>query len=270
MLFLARPAPQRMSHPLPILFYHSVGTAKSTPVRVFQQHMRHLKEAGHVPIGLKQFAAILENRADPAPRQVLITFDGDCRSLYLNAWPVLRQFGFPAALFVTVGAIQTSSGGPRPGDSLNWRELREMQDGGGIDIQSRGYSKGSFRPGIRFGGRWRRNKVRGELEIARLVLAENLSLAPEALNHLAWPDGYCDEELEYLASALGFTHQYIVRRGAVTRHGCTERLPRLCCDNLPLDSFTHQLRWLSHRNGARVVNLAGAIRRWSLGQSTYS
>jgi biofilm PGA synthesis lipoprotein PgaB len=273
MLFISRPAFQRMNHPLPILLYHSVGEpggTKSTPVRAFQRHMQHLKDAGHAAIGLEQFGAILEGRAEPAPRQVLITFDGGCRSVYRTAWPILQQHGFRAALFVTVGKIQPEGGRTKQGNTLNWQDLREMQGHGGFDIQSRGYSEGSFRPGIRFGGRCRRDKVRGDLEIARLVLSENLGLAPESLNHLAWPEGYCDEELERVASSLGHTHQYIVQRGAVTRHGSTDRLPRLCCDNMPLDAYAHHLRWLSHRNGAHVVNLAGAMRRWSRSQLAYS
>lgn len=273
MLFVSRPAPQRMIHPVPILLYHSIGlprAANSTPVRVFQQHMKHLQDSGYTAIGLEQFAAILDGRATPSPRQVLITFDGACRSIYGAAWPILRRHGFRAALFATVGRIREANGNGREPMHLSWQDLRDLKIHGGFDIQSRSYSEGSFRPGIRFGGRCRRDKVRGDLNIARLVLAEKLDLAPESLNHLAWPEGYCDEELEHVAEALGFTHRYIVQRGAVTRHGSTDRLPRLCCDHMPLDTFAHNLRWLSHRNSAHMLNLAGAMRRWTGSRLAYS
>jgi peptidoglycan/xylan/chitin deacetylase (PgdA/CDA1 family) len=273
MFFISRPALQRMIHPVPILLYHSVGVSgaeHSTPVRVFQHHMRHLKEAGHTAIGLERFGAILEGRAASAPRQVLITFDGGCRSVYRTAWPILRQYGLRGALFVTVGKVRAGGGQDRDPACLSWEELRDLKVYGGFDIQCRSYSEGSFHPGIRFGGRCRRDKVRADLETARRVLSENLELAPESLKHLAWPKGYCDEELELVANSLGFTHQYLIQRGAATRHGATGRLPRLCCDKLPPDSFAHQLRWLSHRNSAHVVNLAGAMHRWSRSQPAYS
>lgn len=273
MLFLSRPAPNRMVHPVPILLYHSVGlprTAKSTPARLFQQHMKYLKDAGYTAIGLERFDAILAGRAKSSPRQVLITFDGACRSIHRAAWPILRRHGLHASLFATVGKIRDGSGTDREPLRLAWQDLRDLKAEGGFDIQSRSYSEGSFRPGIRFGGRCRRDKVRGDLEIARLVLSEKLDLAPESLNHLAWPEGYCDEELEHVAAALGYTHQYIVQRGAVTRLGSTDRLPRLCCDNMPMETFAHNLRWLSHRNAAHVVNLAGAMRRWPQSQLAYS
>lgn len=273
MSLLSRPAPQRLAFPIPILLYHSVGqprVANSTPVRVFQQHMQHLQDSGFRSIGLERLGAILEGRAEASARQVLISFDGACRSIHRQAWPILRRHGCRAALFATVGKIRNRDDRGREPRHLCWEEVRELKDDGGFDIQSRGYCEGSFRPGVRFGGRCRRIKVRGDLDIARLILAENLAVAPESLTHLAWPEGYCDEELRHVAEVLGFTHQYIVQRGAVTRHGSTDRLPRLCCDNMPLDSFAHHLRWLSHRNAAHVVNLAGAMRRWSQSRLAYS
>jgi peptidoglycan/xylan/chitin deacetylase (PgdA/CDA1 family) len=266
MLLLPSFAAQRMKHPVPILLYHAVseaGVPGSTPVAVFRGHMEFLEDAGYETLGLSRFEAIVEGREESSPRHVLITFDGCFRSLYSAVWPVLREHGFSATMFVPAGTVQRDDSPSRRRERLNWRELQEMRSGGGIDIQCRGYSEGSFRPGVRFGGRWRCDRVRSDLAIAREALAKNLDIPAESLHHLAWPGGYRDTELDQLAAELGFRHRYVVWRGAVTRHGATDRLPRLRCDGLSERGFARQLRWLSHSGGAEMANFAGTLRSWS-------
>lgn len=67
----------------------------------FAQQMRWLAQAGFQAITLKQLYQhwFAPHRPLP-PRPVVITFDDGYRSVYDNAFPVLKQLGFPATVFV--------------------------------------------------------------------------------------------------------------------------------------------------------------------------
>jgi peptidoglycan/xylan/chitin deacetylase (PgdA/CDA1 family) len=61
-------------------------------------------------------------------RAVVISIDDGHRSAYRIAYPLLKEFGFPATLFIYSEYID--NGG------LRWRELKEMAESGLITVQS--------------------------------------------------------------------------------------------------------------------------------------
>ena len=67
----------------------------------------------------------LRNKKTLPERTVTITFDDAYLSIYTNAFPILREHGFPFTIFVT----------PTPVDKnyqkfLSWEQLREMTEAG--------------------------------------------------------------------------------------------------------------------------------------------
>ena len=56
-----------------------------------------------------------------------ITVDDAFRSFLTGAVPLLREYGYPATLFVNSGEMD----GP---DYLSWEELRRLAQGGSIEI----------------------------------------------------------------------------------------------------------------------------------------
>ena len=88
---------------LPILTYHSLDTAGSvisTHPDQFRAQMRQLHETGWRVISLGELIRLLQDRQPLPPRTAVITFDDGYRNLYELAWPVLREHGFPATVFV--------------------------------------------------------------------------------------------------------------------------------------------------------------------------
>lgn len=106
----------------------------------FRRQMAYLKWAGYRVIGLGDLVERL-GKEETMPRgTVAITFDDGFRDNFENAWPVIKRYDFPAAVFVVSGLAGRTNewmeekGSPRR-ELASWEELREMADGG-IEIGS--------------------------------------------------------------------------------------------------------------------------------------
>ena len=95
-----------------ILAYHRVepqrlddGMTVSRPV--FEAQLRHLKQRYRV-IPLDDVATLLTGECLPARGLVVITCDDGYRDNYEVAWPLLKRYGLPATIFLTVGGVDRS------------------------------------------------------------------------------------------------------------------------------------------------------------------
>jgi peptidoglycan/xylan/chitin deacetylase (PgdA/CDA1 family) len=135
---------------IPILMYHQVsrlqdGTGSLTdcvsPER-FEDQMRALSEAGYRVVSL----AHLVNGGDrfeicPPRRQlVVLTFDDGLRDQFVNAYPILRRYGFSATFFLVAGHVGTEGMGRLP---ISWDEARALADNG-MEIGSHSFSHRSL------------------------------------------------------------------------------------------------------------------------------
>ena len=104
----AFPFVERRKHPnYQILLYHRVNDDRDpffggVPVKVFERQMEMLTNYFNV-LPLEELMERV-TKADVPPNAIAITFDGyyDC---YENAFPVLRQFGIPATVFVVTAVL---------------------------------------------------------------------------------------------------------------------------------------------------------------------
>ena len=74
----------------------------------FKLHLQLLKEKGNV-ISFKELISRLVNQQYVEPNTVVITFDKGHHSIYKNALPLLKEFGFTATLFVPTVYIGTEN-----------------------------------------------------------------------------------------------------------------------------------------------------------------
>jgi peptidoglycan/xylan/chitin deacetylase (PgdA/CDA1 family) len=120
-----------------ILNYHSVRPAHAyaTTPADFRAQLSYLKNNFSV-ISLSEFHA-LRSRGIPLPaKSAVITFDDGFQDNYQYAYPVLRELGFPATIFLATGFINGEVDITRGWqdycglDPLKWSQILEMSQSG--------------------------------------------------------------------------------------------------------------------------------------------
>lgn len=180
---------------LPVLLYHHVGAKVSGPAsgltvpsEQFAAQMRWLKRHGYAGISARQWWTWLRGGAPLPPKPVLLTFDDALADLAEHAFPVLREHGFSATVFVVTQQV---------GKSNTWSEL----DPGTLRCLDAAQIREWARQGIEFGahsrthpdlttlsGKALEEEVRGSRdELARLLGAP--------VNTFAYPFGYLNDSV---------------------------------------------------------------------------
>jgi peptidoglycan/xylan/chitin deacetylase (PgdA/CDA1 family) len=120
---------------VPIFMYHSVSEnlfGRSHPFNqintspsVFAMQMRWLRQAGYRTVDLSEMLAALEAGKDVS-KAFVITFDDGYQDFYTDAFPVMKQCGFSATVFLTTDRIRDTSVRMEGANYLTWREVREL------------------------------------------------------------------------------------------------------------------------------------------------
>lgn len=199
-----RPArAEGQSFQLPILMYHRVapgGSAAMQRYRVhpdeFEQHLRTLRQLGYRAIGFSEWADAAINQQPLPGRAVMLTFDDGYLDFYTHAWPLLREYGFGAMVFLVAQRVgSTNAWDAAYGETLrlmDWRHVLELQ-----------------RAGIQFGAHTCTHPFLTSLSPTEIVdeLARSRAILVEQLGHcdsLAYPFGDADEVVHHLAGACGY------------------------------------------------------------------
>jgi peptidoglycan/xylan/chitin deacetylase (PgdA/CDA1 family) len=141
----------RVSHGLriPILMYHSISDTKedgvhpyyqiNTSPRVFAEHMRFLHENNYSVISLSEAVTLLSvststtqplNHSTNLARFAVLTFDDGYMDFFASAFPILKNYGFTATVFLPTAFIDKSVPGLKGKEHLSWSEVRELQEEG--------------------------------------------------------------------------------------------------------------------------------------------
>lgn len=208
---------------VPILLYHRFGpvAADSMTVRtaVFEAHLKYLQAKGFEVISLKELLSMLSGAGVPADRRcVVLVADDAHRSVYTEAFPLLKKYGVPMTLFVYPSAVSNAA------YAMTWEQLREVQASGLCDIQSHTYWHPNFK------------KEREKLPVAEFEKLVQLQFVKSknalerklggTVDLLAWPFGIYDPWLMEKAAAAGYSAAFSIERRPATTRDHPMALPR--------------------------------------------
>ena len=183
-----------------VLIYHHVDaeTPASTSVtpELFGEHLDYLVEGGYRAWPLAVLVDSLRSGAPVPDRTVAVTFDDGYRSVYTQAYPRLRELGWPFTVFVCPAAIDQ-----RQGPVLTWDQMREMAAAGATVANHGLYHNHLQRRAAGESDEAWRQRTRGELLEAQRRIAKEMGEAPALF---AYPYGEYDPDLQELIGDLGW------------------------------------------------------------------
>ncbi|MCX5687885.1 MAG: polysaccharide deacetylase family protein [Candidatus Omnitrophica bacterium] len=118
---------------VPIIMYHNIdensdSSRLSVSPESFKTQMNFLKNQHYNVVKLEDLSGILKGNKFP-PKTIAITFDDGYKNNYFNAYPVLKQLGLHATIFIIPALVGTD-------DYLTWKQILEMYESGFIEIGS--------------------------------------------------------------------------------------------------------------------------------------
>jgi peptidoglycan/xylan/chitin deacetylase (PgdA/CDA1 family) len=191
---------------VPILVYHNLADrARGRMVMAaaaFEQQMRYLSAQGYRVDSMADFLAWIQLGRQLPRRAVVLTFDDGYRTFRQHAYPILKELGFSATLFVYTDYVGAGR------NALSWEDLRQLA-AEGFDVQAHSKTHADLK----------RNPGESDAQYARRLtqeLQDPQDLFQRQLGRrsriLAYPYGSWDEELLSGAREAGYVAAFSVRR----------------------------------------------------------
>jgi len=207
-----------------VLGYHDFSkTKKATQMLLstakFRKQMQAIRELGLKVITMEDFLAWKRGEKTIADKSVLITIDDGWKSVYTDAFPVLKEFGYPFTLFLYTNYVD---GG---GSALTSEMIKEMQ--------KHGCSVGSHSVSHPYPAAVKAERAKGsdtyaaylkkEFGESRKILKQKFGTA---VTTYAYPGGFFTGEMLPIANEAGYECLFTVLPGKVTRATSSFTLPR--------------------------------------------
>ncbi|TPD59768.1 chitin deacetylase [Emcibacter nanhaiensis] len=198
-----------------VIMYHRFGEDKypSTNITLeqFRAHIEELKQEKYNVVPLSEIIEAFENKTPLPTRTVAITIDDAYLSIYENAWPILREAGFPFTLFTSSEPVDLKVDG-----YMTWDQIREMNQDPLVSIGHHGHSHEHLL-------RMTPGQVKQDLETASARYKAELGYVPDIL---AYPFGEYSAEIEELARSLGLKAGFGQHSGTASSRLDIFALPR--------------------------------------------
>ncbi|MBF0501221.1 MAG: polysaccharide deacetylase family protein [Candidatus Riflebacteria bacterium] len=191
---------------IPSLCYHQIlPTAKGlyeTSTADFRKQLDFLKSSQFQSINSDDLLIILSGKSGNVKKPILLTFDDGYVSVFTQALPIMREYGFVGVACIYPEFIGSGGG-------MSWKQLKQLQEEGwSVECHTMSHAdiaKGSIDPKLR--------DAFFEKEIAR-----SRHIIDEHLNHpvkfIVWPYGIYTEASEAFARSIGYLGALTVDGGA--------------------------------------------------------
>ncbi len=207
-----------------ILGYHDFSkTKKATemliPTDKFRKQMQAIHDLGLNVITMEEFLAWKRGEKKVADKSVVITIDDGWKSVYTDAYPVLREFGYPFTVFLYTNYVD---GG---GSALTTEMIKEMQQ--------YGCTVGSHSVSHPFPAAVKKERIKGskkfsaylkqEFDESRKILRKKFK---GDVTTYAYPGGFVTGEMLPVATESGYECLFTVLPGKATRTTSNFTVPR--------------------------------------------
>lgn len=198
---------------IPVLMYHSITDNDKRIFKVtkdnFYEQMKYLKDNGFSVLSMDEVYDHLKNHKSFKDKSIAITFDDGYKDNYDNAYPILKEFGINATIFVVTDYLDSSA-------YLSVDEIKEMQLNN-IDIESHTTNHA---------------KLDKLTEIDRInTLKDSKTYINEVLNkdvkYIAYPYGRCNKEVVRDAYLEGYKMSFTTKSGHATGRDDLNQLKRV-------------------------------------------
>jgi peptidoglycan/xylan/chitin deacetylase (PgdA/CDA1 family) len=191
---------------VPILCYHNLGAESKGRLLMsaskFEEQMRYLKANGYRVISLSEFVEFMRQTRQLPQKSVVLTFDDGYRSFRQYAYPILKELGFTATLFVYTDYVGAGR------NALSWQDLRDLS-AEGFDVEAHSKSHGDLRHGAGEPDAQYARRMQAELGQPQDLFKRNMGGARPII---AYPYGSWDESLLGRLAEYGYVAGFSVRR----------------------------------------------------------
>lgn len=216
----AAPAPTAKAMPVPhdqtrvaVLGYHNFSeTAPVTEMLMrtseFREQMETIRRLGYTVISMQEFLEWRFGARELPAKCVLITLDDGWKSVYTDAYPILKEYGYPFHVFLYTQYISGR------GDSMSPAQIKEMQ--------RHGASVGSHSTSHLYPKSWKDKEAEGPEAYDKLVDRElgdsikKLSQLFGPVNTYCYPGGYFTQPMLDRLPGYGCVAAFTVIPGKVT------------------------------------------------------
>jgi peptidoglycan/xylan/chitin deacetylase (PgdA/CDA1 family) len=178
----------------PILLYHSIsgpgGNAGAPAISkdILARQLEYLKKNGYEPVYLDTVIRTFKNKKKVPANWVVLTFDDGSSDFYTVAYPLLKQYGFKATLFISSGLVGVSDG------YVTWDQLRAISADGLVEIGSHSLLHSPLTC-------LTLEEARKRIEISKLFLEQNLGTE---IKVFAYPYGALTCDIREIVEKSGY------------------------------------------------------------------
>ncbi|WP_435894481.1 polysaccharide deacetylase family protein [Oceaniferula spumae] len=207
-----------------VLGYHDFSKNKKAtemllPTGKFRKQMQAIRELGLNVITMDDFLAWKRGEKKIADKSVVITIDDGWKSVYTDAYPVLKEFGYPFTVFLYSNYVD---GG---GSALTTEMIKEMQ--------KHGCTIGSHSVSHPYPATVKAERAKGADEFTKYLkkeFAESRKILQQKfggkVSTYAYPGGFVTGEMLPIATESGYECLFTVLPGKVTKTTSNFTLPR--------------------------------------------
>lgn len=202
-----------------VFVYHRFGDSRysstNIEIPVFKQQLEYLKQNNYVVLPLGEIVDRLKRGEELPDKCVALTVDDGYLTFLTGAIPLLKQYGFPATLFVNTDSVGGNS-------YLSWAQLRQLHQDG-VEIGNHSASHPYFVSNeVNEPLTWYANSF-ADITKASEAFSDHLGFKPQLF---AYPYGEYSPQLEQLVEGLGFKAAVAQQSGAMTNGLSFYSLPR--------------------------------------------